>query len=80
MVRIVRHWHRLPREGVPHPCRHPRSGWTGPEHLLELQVSLFTAGKWDWVAFKGPFQLKQFYGSAILTEIYSQKLTKISLT
>ena len=27
-VRVVRQWHRLPRdEVVPHPCRHPRSGW-----------------------------------------------------
>jgi len=26
--RVVRHWHRLPVEVVvPHPCRHPRSGW-----------------------------------------------------
>ena len=32
-LRVVRHWHRLPREVVvPHPCRHPRSGWMGSEH------------------------------------------------
>jgi len=25
--------YRLPREEVvPHPCRHPRSGWMGCEH------------------------------------------------
>ena len=29
IIRVVRHWHRLPREVVvPHPYRHPRSGWT----------------------------------------------------
>ena len=28
-IRMVRHWHRLPREVVmPRPCRHSRSGWT----------------------------------------------------
>ena len=41
------HWHRLPREVVvPHPCRQPRSGWMGSEHLMELWVSLFIAGGW----------------------------------
>ena len=35
--RVVRHWHRLPREVVgAHPWRHPRSGWRGSEHLMEL--------------------------------------------
>ena len=32
-LRTVKHWHRLPREVVvPHPWRHPRSGWRGSEH------------------------------------------------
>ena len=30
---------------------------------MELYVSLFTAGELDWMAFKGPFQLKQLYDS-----------------
>ena len=48
---MVRHWHRLPRVvAVPNPCRHPRSGWMGSEHLTELWVSLFTA-EWDQMAF-----------------------------
>ena len=43
---------RLPREvAVPHPCRQPRSGWEGSEHLVELWVSLRTAGEWDQMAF-----------------------------
>ena len=29
-LRVMRHWHRLPREMVvPRPRRHPRSGWMG---------------------------------------------------
>ena len=32
----------------------------GSEHLMELWVSLFSAGRLDWMAFWGPFQLKQF--------------------
>jgi len=35
----------LPREAVvPRPCRQPRSGWTGLWALLELWLSLCTAG------------------------------------
>ena len=46
MLRAVKHWHRLPREVVvPHPWRHPGSGWgLGSEHPMELWV--FTAGGW----------------------------------
>jgi len=35
LIRVVKHWHRLPREAVdPHHWRHPRSGWRGSEHLI----------------------------------------------
>jgi len=36
------------------------------EHLMELCVSLFAAEELDQMAFKGPFQLKQFNSSVIL--------------
>jgi len=39
-----------------------QAGW-GSEHLMELSVSLFSAGEWDQMAFSGPFQLKQLYDS-----------------
>ena len=32
---------------------------------MELWVSLFIAGELDWMAFKGLFQLKEFYDSTI---------------
>ena len=35
----------------------------GSEHLVELWVSLFIAGEWDQMAFKGPFQPQQFNDS-----------------
>jgi len=35
-------------------------GW-GSEHLIELQMFLFTAGDLDQVAFKGTFQLKEIW-------------------
>jgi len=43
-LRVVRLWHRLPREVV---VSHlwmgpPGSGWTSSEYLMELWVSLFT--------------------------------------
>ena len=64
-VRVVKHWHRLPREvgisgDILHPWRYSRSGWMGFEHLIELWVSLFIAEGLKQMAFKGPFQLKQF--------------------
>jgi len=43
MIRVVRHWHRLPREVVvPHPWRHSVSSWRGSEQLMELWLSLIT--------------------------------------
>ena len=35
----------------------------GSEPLMELWVSPLTAGELDQMAFKGPFQLKQFHNS-----------------
>ena len=42
-----------------------QAGW-GSEHLMELWVSLLTAGELDQMAFHGPFHLRQFFavGSA----------------
>ena len=68
-VRVVRHCHRLPRDGG---CPIPgdtqgQAGW-GSEHLMELWVSLFTAGEINLIAFKGPFQHKCVYNSIIQCE------------
>ena len=39
-----------------------QAGW-GSEHLMELWLSLFTAGESGKMVFKGPFQLQRFYDS-----------------
>ena len=64
---MVRHWQRLPRDGgnpIPGDTQ-DEVGW-GSELLMELWVSLFIGGQLDQMAFKGPFQLKQFYDSKYL--------------
>ena len=42
------------RGGGAHPCRQPRSGWMGSEHLMELWVSLFSLRGLEQMAFKVP--------------------------
>jgi len=37
-----------------------QAGWDS-EHLIGLWVFLFSAEELEQMAFKGPFQLKQFY-------------------
>jgi len=49
----------------------------GSEHLMELWVSLFIAGEWDWMAFKSVFQLKPFYDSHSLNRRLIRKLKSI---
>jgi len=44
-----------------------QAGW-GSEHLMELWVSLLSAGELDQTTFKGPFQLQQCYDDAIIGE------------
>jgi len=67
-VRVVRQWHRLPRKVVDAPSLEtPKVRLDGAlSNLIYLWVSLFTAGRLDQMALKGPFQLKSSYDSIIL--------------
>jgi len=56
-VRVAKHWHRFTQRGGGHPILGNIQGQAGQgsEHLMELWVSLLTAGDLDQVAFKGSF-------------------------
>lgn len=45
----------------------------GTEHLMELWVSLFIAGGLGYMAFQGPFQLKQLYDSIPWSPLLSSR-------
>jgi len=60
---VVEHWHRLPREVVvPHPYRHPGSGWMGSELLMELWVSPFIVGS----EIRGPLRVPSNSDSSMI--------------
>ena len=50
-IKEVRFRDRLPRDPIPRDIQ-GKAG-CGSEHLMELKVSLFTAGELGWLAFKG---------------------------
>ncbi|GAB0181899.1 hypothetical protein GRJ2_000655200 [Grus japonensis] len=68
MMRVVKHWHWLPREVVDAPSLETfKVRLDGAlSNLIYLKMSLFIAGGLDLVTFKGPCQPKPFYDSMIL--------------
>jgi len=61
-MRVVKPWHRLPREVVIAPSLETfKARLDGAlRNLIQLRMSLLMAGGLDWMAFKGPFQPKTF--------------------
>jgi len=68
---VVKHWHRLPREvaDIP-PLQTFKARLDGAlSNLIELKMSLLTAGGLDQMAFKGRFQAKAFYDSRMILHL-----------
>jgi len=62
---VVKHCNRLPREVVDAPFLETfKTRLDGAlSNLMELKMSLLTAGGLGWMTSKGPFQLKLFHDS-----------------
>ena len=67
-MRVVKPWHRLPREAVDGLLPGTARLDGALSSLIWLKMSLLTAGGSDWVAFKGSFQPKPFCDSMNLLE------------
>jgi len=66
-MRVVRHWHRLPRQVGDAPSLDTfKARLDGAlSNLIQLKTSLLIAGELDWMTLKGPFLPKLFYDSMI---------------
>jgi len=65
MMRVVKPWHRLPREKVEGPSLETsKASLDGAlSNLIQLKMSLLMAGGVDWMVLKGPIQPRALYDS-----------------
>jgi len=65
---VVKHWHRLPREAVEAPSLEKFKARLDRtlSNLVQLKMSLLTAGGLGWMTSKDPCQPKAFYDSVII--------------
>jgi len=66
-MRVVKHWHRLPREAVAAPFLAVFKARLDEalSNLVWWKVSLSMAGGWELHDLSGPFQPKSFHDSMI---------------
>jgi len=67
-MRVVKHWHRLPREAVDAPSQETSKARLDEalSNLIKLKIPLLTAGRLGYMTSKGPFQPKAFHDSMII--------------
>ena len=67
-MRVVKHWNGLPREVVDDPSLETSQARLDGalSNLVELKMSLPTAGGLGWMTSEFPFQPKAFYDSTII--------------
>jgi len=63
-IRVVRHWHRLPREAVGAPSLETSKVWVDGALSTDGAVGVHCR-ELDWMNFKGPFQLRYFYDDSM---------------
>jgi len=62
MLRVVRHWHRLPKEVLDVHAKVRLDGAVSTDGAVGVPVQ---CREWDQTALKGPFQLEQFCDSCL---------------
>lgn len=73
ILRVMKHWHRMPRElWVPHPWSEGQVGWD-PGSLIWCEVSLCVAGVANgWTSRSFPTQAIMLFCDAMITQKHSK--------
>jgi len=78
-MRVVKHWHRLPREAVAAPSLEVlKARLDGTlSNVVQWKMSLLMAGELELDDLQGPFQPLPFYDSVIHSMIFYSSVFQI---